>query len=286
MTVLPSRKAQKRALFPTFAVAHPRRVLCRGCTATGRPLRRRGGSDEPPLVASLVSVNFIDQERRSSAADHKRQTINCYSGCPSSSELSKIWSFIMDIPNVAPEPNSGVNLLPLATDQTAGSVESTTTKLPYTPDKDMLAAKTLYEDFCMDDVDLSFENYEELFGTSHIQTEQLFDDAGIDSYFESKEMSAGNSDEQPKPMRPATSNAVSADSGMSIPGAKVLEITKIVGYHQCFLWVVILLGILLALRARLLELLETMLSHDTRRRRREENLTRRSGMLLARLGQT
>ncbi|KAG8076098.1 hypothetical protein GUJ93_ZPchr0006g41665 [Zizania palustris] len=176
----------------------------------------------------------------SSAADHKRQTINCYSGCPSSSELSKIWSFIMDIPNVAPEPNceqgismmsisdrgvsnkdnaagdnslldiasapvmsdpdtdgklksligssseAGVNLLPLATDQTAGSVESTTTKLPYTPDKDIAT----------------------------------LDDAGIDSYFESKEMSAGNSDEQPKPMRPATSNAVSADSGMSIPGAK------------------------------------------------------------------
>jgi hypothetical protein len=47
---------------------------------------------------------------------------------------------------------------------------------------------TIYEDFCVNDADLTFENYEELFGTSHIQIEQLFDDAGIDSYFEMKEM--------------------------------------------------------------------------------------------------
>jgi hypothetical protein len=40
----------------------------------------------------------------------------------------------------------------------------------------------------VNDADLTFENYEELFGTSHIQIEQLFDDAGIDSYFEMKEM--------------------------------------------------------------------------------------------------
>jgi hypothetical protein len=43
------------------------------------------------------------------------------------------------------------------------------------------------EDLCVDDADLTFENYEELFGTSHIWIEELFDDAGIDSYFEMKE---------------------------------------------------------------------------------------------------
>ena len=65
----------------------------------------------------------------------------------------------------------------------------------YTPDKDMFSKDSIYEDFCVDDVDLAFENYEELFGTSHIQTEQLFDDAGIDSYFEVKEVPAGDSTE-------------------------------------------------------------------------------------------
>ncbi|XP_015694313.1 zinc finger protein CONSTANS-LIKE 9-like isoform X3 [Oryza brachyantha] len=313
---------------------HTRTLLCDRCAS------------QPAMVRCLVenaslcqNCDWNGHSAGSSAAGHKRQTINCYSGCPSSSELSKIWSFVSDIPNVASEPNceqgismmsitdsgisnqdnaagdsslldiasatrmsdldtadklksmigssseAGVNLLPHATDQTAGSVDSTTAKVPYTAEKDMFSKDSIYGDFCVDDVDLSFENYEELFGTSHIQTEQLFDDAGIDSYFESKEMPAGNCDEQPTLMHPLTNNAVSADSGMSIPGAKVLEITKIVGYHQCFLWVS-LLGILLALRGHLLELPETMLSHGTRRRRREENLTRKSGMHLARLGQT
>ena len=40
----------------------------------------------------------------------------------------------------------------------------------------MSSKDNIYEDFSMDDIDLS---YEELFGNSHIQTEQLFDDAGI-----------------------------------------------------------------------------------------------------------
>ena len=48
----------------------------------------------------------------------------------------------------------------------------------------------------------------------------------------------------------------------------VLEITKIVGYHQCSSWVGHP-GILLVLRAQLLEAAEIVLSHDTRRRRRD-----------------
>lgn len=54
---------------------------------------------------------------------------------------------------------------------------------------------TIYENFCVDDAGLTFENYEELFGTPHIQTEQLFDDAGIDSYFGMKEMPAADCNE-------------------------------------------------------------------------------------------
>ena len=65
----------------------------------------------------------------------------------------------------------------------------------YTPDKHMFSKDSIYEDLSMDDIDLSYENYEELFGNSHIQTEELFDDAGIDSYFEPKEATAVNSDE-------------------------------------------------------------------------------------------
>ncbi|OEL24394.1 Zinc finger protein CONSTANS-LIKE 9 [Dichanthelium oligosanthes] len=246
---------------------HTRTLLCDRCAS------------QPAMVRCIVenaslcqNCDWNGHSAGSSDAGHKKQTINCYSGCPSSAELSRIWSFVSDIPNVAPEPNceqgismmsisdsgvsnqdnaagdnnlldiacatlmsdldtcdkplvgsssgAGVNLLPLATDQTDGSVDSTTPKVPYTPDKYMFSKDSIYEDFCVDDVDLAFENYEELFGSSHIQTEQLFDDAGIDSYFGVKEVPAGNSTEQPKLVQPANSNAVSADSGMSNPGLK------------------------------------------------------------------
>ena len=47
----------------------------------------------------------------------------------------------------------------------------------------------------MDDINLSYENYEDLFSNSHTQTEELFDDVGIDSYFKMKKVLAGSSDE-------------------------------------------------------------------------------------------
>jgi len=249
---------------------HTRTLLCDRCAS--QPAMVRCLDENTSLCQNC---DWNGHSAGSSAAGHKRQTINCYSGCPSSAELSRVWSFILDIPDVAPELNceqgismmsigdsavsnednaagdngllniasatltsdlntgdklksaigssseAGANILPVATDQTTGSVHSTKAKVPYTPDKHMFSSKdSIYEDFCMDDIDLSYENYEELFGNSHIQTEELFDDAGIDSYFETKEVPARSSDEQPKPMQPATSNAVSADSGMSNQGAK------------------------------------------------------------------
>ncbi|VAI73158.1 unnamed protein product [Triticum turgidum subsp. durum] len=217
---------------------HTRTLLCDRCAS------------QPAMVRCLEENTSLCQNcdwnghsAGSSAAGHKRQNINCYSGCPSSAELSRMWSFILDIPNVAPELNceqvismmsisdsavsngdnaqgdnslldmacatldeedkqksvigssseAGLNLLTPANNQTAVSVDSTTAK--YTPDKHMFSKDSIYEDFSMDDIDLSYENYEELFGNSHIQTEELFDDAGIDSYFEVKEATAVNSDE-------------------------------------------------------------------------------------------
>nr|AQQ11854.1 constans-like protein [Phyllostachys edulis] len=247
---------------------HMRTLLCDRCVS------------QPGAVRCLEENTSLCQNcdwnghgAASLAAGHKRQTINCYSGCPSSAELSRIWSFVMDIPTVAAEPNCeegismmsiidsgvsnhcgapedssllgiastaltsdpptggklkpligsssghGINLLPLATDQPAGPV-SMTPKVPYVTDKEMFNDGSIYEDLYEDGADLTFENYEELFGTSHIQTEQLFDDAGIDSYFELKEMPAVDSSEQSKPMQPECSNEVSADSGMSNLGAR------------------------------------------------------------------
>ncbi|XP_052144307.1 zinc finger protein CONSTANS-LIKE 9-like isoform X2 [Oryza glaberrima] len=246
---------------------HTRTLLCDRCV--GQPAAVRCLEENTSLCQNC---DWNGHGAASSAAGHKRQTINCYSGCPSSAELSRIWSFSMDIPTVAAEPNceeginmmsindndvnnhcgapedgrlldiastalmsdlptgdkfkpligsssgDGMNLLPLNSDQPAEPV-STTPKAPCVTDKDMFNDGSVYGDFCVDDADLTFENYEELFGTSHVQTEQLFDDAGIDSYFEMKDVPADESNE-PKPVQPECSNVASVDSGMSNPAAR------------------------------------------------------------------
>ncbi|KAH0458267.1 hypothetical protein IEQ34_013582 [Dendrobium chrysotoxum] len=110
-------------------------------------------------------------------------------------------------------------------DQEAGSVDSTTPKPSNAGMKETGTDKDdFYDDFSVT-VDLSFENYEELFGTSHIHSEKLFDDVGIDSFFE-MESSAANSNCQGeftaevKSLHAGCSNAVSADSVMSTMVAK------------------------------------------------------------------
>ncbi|XP_038985639.1 zinc finger protein CONSTANS-LIKE 10-like isoform X1 [Phoenix dactylifera] len=135
-------------------------------------------------------------------------------------------------PRIVSSSITAVNPMICGADQPAGSVDSTTPKLYSTGTKDLFCKDDLYDDFNMDDVDLTFGNYEELFGASHSTAEQLFDDAGIDSFFELKEMSAFNSncqDEfiaeassggQAEPMRATFSNAISADSVMPNLGSK------------------------------------------------------------------
>ncbi|TVU28312.1 hypothetical protein EJB05_19825 [Eragrostis curvula] len=247
---------------------HTRTLLCDRCSSQPAAVRCLDDS-----ISLCQNCDWNGHDAASGAAGHKRQAINCYSGCPSSAELSRIWSFVMDIPTVAAEPNcedviSMMNIddsdvsnhcgamedkrlleiasttlmsdpppgdklkpmigscsgdeiknLPLAADQPAGP-DSVTPKVADATDNDKFNDGNIYEDFCVDDADLTFENYEELFGTSHIQTEQLFDDAGIDSYFEMKEMLPADSNEEHKYMQLECSNMVSADSAMSNPGAR------------------------------------------------------------------
>lgn len=49
----------------------------------------------------------------------------------------------------------------------------------------------------MNDVDMTFQSYEQLFGVSHNQINHIFDDDdGIDSFFDLRETSAANSNHQ------------------------------------------------------------------------------------------
>lgn len=51
----------------------------------------------------------------------------------------------------------------------------------------------LYEDFDMDEMDLNLENYDELFGVTLNNSEELFENGGIDSLFGTKDMSGADS---------------------------------------------------------------------------------------------
>ncbi|XXG53219.1 hypothetical protein AAC387_Pa03g1349 [Persea americana] len=245
---------------------HSRTLLCDRCNS--QPAVSRCAEEK---ISLCQNCDWDGHSGSTQASGHKRQPINCYSGCPSAAELSGIWSFVEDFPSTVglncdqglglmsidensastywgpPENSSTVDLatmsninglenddkldawmesssmspsnpMPCSVNQPAGSVESKLPKgLGICEDDD------IYEDF-----DLSFENYEELFGMSQNQPGQLFEDEGIDSLFDVKNMpdSSGqggfvsSSAGQAKAMQAACSIAASTDSLMSNAGAK------------------------------------------------------------------
>ncbi|KAJ8504395.1 hypothetical protein OPV22_005281 [Ensete ventricosum] len=213
------------------------------------------------------------------ASEHNRHMINCYSGCPSAPEFSRIWSFLEclhvtdsdyeqgfmitneDSVTNCGEPredssdanigntwkmndkttidkcnfwkgSSSASEIPMfySADQPANPVNSTTPKsyCPATNDTGFSKAD-FDEGFTIGDVDIIFENYEELFGADNKQTKDLFDDAGIDSFYDRKKSSPtcslyngelaaeASSAGQVKQMQILCNDAVSADSVMSKP---------------------------------------------------------------------
>lgn len=62
-----------------------------------------------------------------------------------------------------------------------------------TEDSNLFDDDPFYDDFNMDEVDLSIENYEELFGVSIDNRDQLFKNEDIDGLFGTKDMSVAES---------------------------------------------------------------------------------------------
>ncbi|KAF3623924.1 Zinc finger protein CONSTANS-LIKE 9 [Capsicum annuum] len=119
-----------------------------------------------------------------------------------------------DLPNVEP-PVGSTNL-------TWSKVSNSGTKGSNLFDDD-----PFHDDFNMDEVDLSIENYEELFGVSLDNRDHLFKNEDIDDLFGTKDMSVAESSFQGvnavegsavgrvNAVQPACSNAASAESMMS-----------------------------------------------------------------------
>ncbi|KAF7833231.1 zinc finger protein CONSTANS-LIKE 9-like [Senna tora] len=74
---------------------HSRTLLCERCNA--QPALVRCSEER---ITLCQNCDWLGHGTSTSSSTHKRQTINCYSGCPSAEEFSSIWSFALDIPSM------------------------------------------------------------------------------------------------------------------------------------------------------------------------------------------
>ncbi|CAL5406153.1 unnamed protein product [Camellia sinensis] len=74
---------------------HSRTLVCERCNSQPAFIRCVEES-----ISLCQNCDWLGHSGSTSGSTHKRQAVNCYSGCPSASELSSIWSFVLDIPSV------------------------------------------------------------------------------------------------------------------------------------------------------------------------------------------
>ncbi|CAG7895608.1 zinc finger protein CONSTANS-LIKE 10 [Brassica rapa] len=190
---------------------HSRTLICERCNAQPASVRC---SDER---VSLCQNCDWSNHNNDATSQHKRQSINCYSGCPSSEELASIWSFCMDLDfssagQSACEQEMGLMTIDEGTGEDKPGVQNVNLDQPGTSSALAKDIGVSEDDFCgnlmMDEVDLAFEKYDELFGTAYNSSKDLFEHGGIGSLFEKHEGSKAM-------QQPAGSNAASEDSFMT-----------------------------------------------------------------------
>nr|ABD78315.1 SLL2 protein [Primula vulgaris] len=217
---------------------HSRTLLCEKCNS--QPAFVRCVEEK---TSFCQNCDWLGHNVSEEASTHKKQAVNCYSGCPSSAELSMIWSFVL---NGEDDSNceKGMSSMNISETQDECTVfddvkkvdksktqmyskaqmgNSTLSKMycPGTKAPDICENDDFYKDFDIDEIDLTIENYEELFGVAFNDPQQLFGANGIGSMFRSKDMSTSDvnrqasSGQQRNTAQPTCSNGASADSSMS-----------------------------------------------------------------------
>nr|QVG73928.1 COL1 [Tamarix hispida] len=235
---------------------HLRTLVCDRCNSQPAFVRCVEES-----VSLCQSCDWAGHGASTSYSSHKRQQFSGYTDCPSAAELSKIWSFISDIPLPSEDDapcEQGLGLLTIDENDASGLtgnvsgfdasaaakgndvqtvdnsgvlMGSSSITHPDLPSGSGNPASPTplfpYGDLDMDEVDLDFENYDELFGMTLTNSEKLLENGGIDSLFGGQELSAdsnrqgmlgaeGSSAGPSNVAQPACSNAASGDSVMSI----------------------------------------------------------------------
>ncbi|KAF5746188.1 B-box type zinc finger protein with CCT domain isoform 1 [Tripterygium wilfordii] len=74
---------------------HLRTLICERCSS--QPAVVRCAEER---VSLCQNCDWTGHASSTSTSTHKRQTIDCYSGCPSATELSSIWSFVLNTSSV------------------------------------------------------------------------------------------------------------------------------------------------------------------------------------------
>ncbi|CAH8291040.1 unnamed protein product [Eruca vesicaria subsp. sativa] len=203
---------------------HSRTLVCERCNA--QPATVRCVQERVSLCQNCDWSGH--NNNNSSSNDHKRQTISCYSGCPSSSELASIWSFCLELAEqsgceqemgMMNIDDDGQNNQNCSEDKNGSSSRpETSSAAPATspfPKEVRVCEDDFYGNLGMDEVDLALENYEELFGTAFNTSGELFGQGGIDCLFQKHLQAAAP--EGGNPVQPAESNDDSFMSSKTEP---------------------------------------------------------------------
>ncbi|KAL0353339.1 UNVERIFIED_CONTAM: Zinc finger protein CONSTANS-LIKE 10 [Sesamum angustifolium] len=195
-------------------------------------------------VSRCQNCNWSAHAAPSSAMEHKRETINCYSGCPSAAEFSTIWPFFsVDLSSCNLEADSMSHeaeyerrpqsqLVPIdystedaAMDTIASELEQYNGSESFNPlnQKACLSRikhldsidDTLYQELGISDIDLDLENYGAVFDELD-DPQQFFENGGMDSLFEHgtecNVKCVKESSSKSETMQQACSKQISADS--------------------------------------------------------------------------
>ncbi|CAN7010216.1 zinc finger protein CONSTANS-LIKE 9 [Brassica rapa] len=199
---------------------HSRTLVCERCNA--QPATVRCVEER---VSLCQNCDWSGHNNNSTSSnDHKRQTISCYSGCPSSSELASIWSFCselagesaceqeMGMMNIDDDGQTKENCNEDKKDETSSAAQATNASFA----KDVgVCEDDFYGNLGMDEVDLALDNYEELFGTAFNTSVHLFGQGGVDSLFQKHQQAAAP--EGGNLVQPAESNDDSFMSSKTEP---------------------------------------------------------------------
>ncbi|XVF44529.1 hypothetical protein PTKIN_Ptkin02bG0131200 [Pterospermum kingtungense] len=202
-------------------------LRCDGCVHSANLLSRRHArsllcekcNSQSALVRCLDEKLSLCQDcdwngNGCSTLGHRREALNCYTGCPSLAEFRRIWSSVLDAsspgtcdadpcPKLKPwmEPSfltssTNENYMPYCRDQEPHFSEELNMPMGNTDLKDFKVpdGDDLCERLNMNDVQLIFETADEIFGCLHSQSRCQFENVGTDCILTEKTLLATESD--------------------------------------------------------------------------------------------